>query len=59
MVWFGAWRVNGSLSVSRAIGRKKTTNFVSPKSSTSLPCVNFDMKGLEMLTYLLRVLITV
>lgn len=34
MIWLGAWRVNGNLSVSRAIGDAKDKTFISGEADT-------------------------
>lgn len=41
MVFFGAWRVNGSLSVSRAIGDAEHKPYVSGEPDTE----EFDLEG--------------
>lgn len=49
MVWFGAWRVNGSLSVSRAIGMKFNT--VPFLFSLSCPLFVINLQGINVCTH--------
>ena len=43
VIWMGAWRVNGNLSVSRAIGDAKDKKFVVGEADVS----TFDLTGNE------------
>lgn len=43
VIWMGAWRVNGNLSVSRAIGDAKDKQFVIGEADVS----TFDLNGSE------------
>lgn len=43
VIWMGAWRVNGNLSVSRAIGDAKDKQFVVSQADVA----TFDLDGTE------------
>ena len=40
VIWLGAWRVNGNLSVSRAIGDAKDKKFITAVADTVSPTVH-------------------
>lgn len=39
VIWLGAWRVNGNLSVSRAIGDAKDKKFITGAADTVRHCI--------------------
>ena len=47
VIWLGAWRVNGNLSVSRAIGDAKDKKFITAEADTVRKChflhINFSL----------------